>query len=185
MNDVLFEKYLTDHLIQAVGSRPTLFSLDLMGSHKTSTILELFRTNNITPSLIPTRCPSLIQPLDVSINKPFKELIRDITNEKIFELESAAEFEKWTVGDRRVMTTHCVGQAFDQFHSNKSHLISTSFRKFGLSLPIDGSSDHELDIKGFSELEFGEWTEDLSLLDDRVDVGNEEDHDIEFVDTRD
>jgi len=83
------------------------------------------------------------------------------------------------------MTTHCIGKAFDQFHSTKSHLISTSFRKLGLSLPIDGSSDHELDIKGFSELEIGDWTQDLSLLDDRVDVGNEEDHDIEFVDTRD
>ena len=58
--------------------------------------------------------------------------MRDITDEKIFELESATEFEKWTVGDKRVMTTHCVGNAFDQFHSTKSHVISTSFSQVGL-----------------------------------------------------
>jgi len=139
MNDVLFEKYLTDHLIPALGGRPTLFALDLIGSHKTSAILQLFCTNNITPFLIPAGCTTLVHPLDVSINKPFKGLMRDITDEKIFEFESAAEFEKWTVGDRRVMTTHCVGKAFDQFHSTKSHLISTSFRKLGLSLPLDRS----------------------------------------------
>jgi len=184
MNDGLFEKYITNHLVPALGGRPTLFALDLMGSHKTPAVLQLLRTNNITPSLIPAGCTSLIQPLDVSINKPFKGLMRDITDEKIFELESAAEFEKWTVGDRRVMTTHCVGNAFDQFHSTKSHLISTSFRKLGLSLPIDGSSDHELDIKGFPQLEIGNWREDLSLQDDRADVGTEGDDDIEFVNTR-
>ena len=94
MNDVPFEKYLTHHLIPALGSRPTLFALDLMGSHKTSAILQLFRTNNITPFLIPAGCTSLVYPLNVSINKPFKGLMRDITDEKIFELESASEFEK-------------------------------------------------------------------------------------------
>ena len=156
-----------------------------MGSHKTPAVLQLFRDHNITPSLIPAGCTSLVQPLDVSINKPFKGLMRDITDEKIFELESAAEFEKWTVGDRRVMTTYCVGKAFDQFHSTKSHVISTSFHKLGLSLPIDGSSDYELDIKGFSKLEIGDWIQDLSLLDDRADVENEEDDETEFVATRD
>ena len=50
-----------------------------------------------------------------------------------------------------------------------------------MSLPIDESSDHELDIKEFSELEIGNWRKVLSLVDDGADVVNEEDHDIEFV----
>ena len=72
--------------------------------------------------------------------------MRDIMDEKIFELELAEDFEKWTVGDRRVITTHCVGEAFNQFHSSKSHATTNSFRKLGFSLPTDGSQDHELDI---------------------------------------
>jgi len=181
MNDTLFERYITNHLVPVLGGRPTLFTLDLMGSHKTPAVLELFRNNNITPSLIPAGCTSLVQPLDVSINKPFKELMRDLTDEKIFELESAADFEKWTPRDRRVMTTHCVGEAYAQFHAEKANVIVSSFRKLGLSLPTDGSLDHELDIKGFENLEIGNWQEDLGLLDDREDVGIEGDEVIEFV----
>jgi len=183
MNDTLFAKYITNYLVPALGSRPTLFALDLMGSHKTLAVLELFRSNNITPSLIPAGCTSLVQPLDVSINKPFKDLMRDYTDQKIFECESAADFEKWTIGDRRVMTTHCVGEAYAQFHAEKANVIVSSFRKLGLSLPVDGSHglDHELDIKGFENLEIGNWQEDLGSLDDRADVGIEGDEIIEFV----
>ncbi|RPA91559.1 hypothetical protein L873DRAFT_1868600, partial [Choiromyces venosus 120613-1] len=88
-----------------------------MKSHKTPTVLQLLWAHNITPSLIPTGCTSLVQPLDVSVNKPFKELMQDLTDEKIFKLESVEDFEKWTVGDRRVMTTHYIGEVFNQFHS--------------------------------------------------------------------
>jgi len=161
MKHSLFERYITNHFVPVLGGRPTLFTLDLMGSHKTPAVLELLRNNNITPSLIPAGCTSLVQPLDVFINKPLNELMCDLTDEKIFELESAADFEKWTIGDRRVMTTHCVGEAYAQFHTEKANIIVSSFRKLGLSLPIDCTSDHELDIKGFENLEIGNWQEDL------------------------
>jgi len=184
MNDKLFERYITTHLIPALGGRPTLFALDLMGSHKTPAVLELLNNSNITPSLIPSGCTGLVQPLDVSINKPLKELVRDLTDQRIFDLESAADFERWTVGDRRVMTTHCVGEAFDQFHTTKANLISRSFRKTGLSLPINGSLDSELDIKGFTNLEIGNWREDFVLADERADVHEGNDELIEFVENQ-
>ena len=79
------------------------------------------------------------------------------------------------------MTTHCVGEAYAQFHAEKANVIVSSFRKLGLSLPIDGSLDHELDIKGFENLEIGNWQEDLGSLDDRADVGIEGDEVIEFL----
>jgi len=127
MNDNLFERYITEHLIPVLGGRPNLFALDLMGSHKTPAVLNCLRQNNITPSLIPTGCTSLLQPLDVSVNKPLKEVIQDLTDERIFKLESVDEFEKWTVSERRIMTTDTVGKAFYQFHEEKSALIRTSF----------------------------------------------------------
>jgi len=93
MNNNLFGRYITEHLIPVLGGRPTLFALDLMGSHKTPTVLNLLRQNNITPSLILGGCTSLLQPLDVSVNKPLKEVIRDLTDERIFELESVDELK--------------------------------------------------------------------------------------------
>jgi len=99
MNNRLFEGYIKEHLIPVLGCRPTLYALDLMGSHTTPVILDLLRSNNITPSLIPRGCTGLVPPLDVSVNKPFKELVRELTDEKIFKLELIDQFEKWVVGD--------------------------------------------------------------------------------------
>jgi len=156
-----------------------------MGSHKTPAILDLLRSNKITPSFIPGGCTGLVQPLDISVNKPFKELVRELTDEKIFELESIDQFERWTVGDRRVVTTFCVGDAFYQFHQEKGEIIRRAFRKVGLSLPVDGSSDSELDIKGFHGLQIGNWEEEIMEPDERADISieNDQNEDIEFVNT--
>ncbi|RPA95569.1 DDE-domain-containing protein [Choiromyces venosus 120613-1] len=183
MNDNLFENYITQHLVPVLGGRPTLFAMDLMGSHKTPAILDLLRSHDITPSLIPGGCTSLLQPLDISVNKPFKEMVRDFTDEKIFELESMEEFERWSVGDRRITTTFCVGDAFYKFHQEKAEIIWRVFRKVGLSLPIDGSADIELDIKGFTGLTIGNWRENFNSEHDMETIGEGEDNneDIEYV----
>lgn len=159
MNDKLFLKYIELYLLPALGSgnKPSLFALDLCSSHKTPAVLDSLRSHKIIPTLIPGGCTSLIQPLDVSINKPLKARIRDLTDEAILDCENATDFEKWSVGDRRVLTTWCVGDAWYQFCIEKQHLVKRVFRKVGLSLPIDGSADHELDIKGFSEIDIGDW----------------------------
>jgi len=144
-------------------------------------VLELLSQNKIIPSFIPAGYISLVQPLNISVNKPLKERIRDLTDEQIFQLESAEEFEKWKVDDRRIMTTHGIRKAFYQFHTEKADLIRTSFRKVGLALPIDGTFDHKLDIKGFTDLEIGNWGDDLDALDDRADVADEKDQELELV----
>jgi len=185
MNDQLFLRYIEEHLVPVLGGRPTLFALDLMGSHKTplAAVLEKLRSHNITPSLIPGGCTSLIQPLDVSINKPFKEILRELTDTAIFESESVEAFDKWTVSDSRILTTSCVGDTFYRFHLEKGDLIRKVFRKVGLSLPVDGSCDHELDIKGFSGLEIGDWHVDYGVVDEAADISidNDDDNSIEFV----
>ncbi|RPA92259.1 hypothetical protein L873DRAFT_1710786, partial [Choiromyces venosus 120613-1] len=112
LNDTLFEHYITSYLIPILGGWPTLSALDLMGLQKTSAILDILCQNNITPSLIPSGCTSLVQPLDISVNKPFKEMLCDLTDQKIFELESIEAFERWTVGDCHILTMECVGNAF-------------------------------------------------------------------------
>lgn len=73
------------------------------------------------------------------------------------DCENAADFEKWSIGDRPILTTWFVGDAWYQFCIEKQDLVKRVFRKVGLSLLIDGSADHELDIKGFSEIDIGDW----------------------------
>lgn len=164
MNGELFYKYIQEHIIPVLGERPSLFALDLCSAHKTEPILQLLHSNHIIPSLIPPGCTSLVQPLDVSINKPLKGMIRDLTDEAILDCENVESFEKWSVGQRRVLTTNCVGDAWYKFCIEKKEIVERVFRKLGLSLPADGSNDQELDIKGFQDINVGNWRIEANLV---------------------
>jgi len=79
--------------VPALGGS-NLFSLDLIESHKSPAVLEKFKSHNITLSRIPVGCTSLVQRLDFAINKPFKDIMRELTDEAIFAIESAITFHK-------------------------------------------------------------------------------------------
>lgn len=183
MNDGLFLRYIEKQLVPVLGGRPTLFAIDLMGSHKTPAVLHKLCLHNITPSLIPGGCTSLIQPLDVAVNKPFKEIKQELTNNAIFEAESIETFQKWTVSHRRILTTSCVGDTFYRFHLEEGDIIRRVFRKVGLSLPVDGSCDSEIDIKGFSGLQIGDWRINHGAIDEAATISEVQDNNdsIEFV----
>jgi hypothetical protein len=185
MNDVFVLQYIEKYLIPALNGQHSLFVTDLFAAHKTAPVLEKLSTHDIIPTMIPAGCTSLVQPLDVSINKPLKEYIRSLTSVGIWDFEDIESFERWTVGERQIHTTWCVGDVWYQFCVEKQDIVKKVFRKVGLSLPIDGSADHELDIKGLQEIEVGDWTwivekdtENNRLLSD---VDAENDDLVEFV----
>ena len=69
-------EWLDEQLVPVLENRPTLLVVDLFGAHKTEEVLDTFSANDIVVSLIPGGCTSLVQPLDVSINRPFKDILR-------------------------------------------------------------------------------------------------------------
>lgn len=156
MDDTLFIKYIELYLIPALDGRPSFLALDFCSSHnlKTQAVLDTLRHHSITSTLIPAGCTSLIHPLDVLVNRPLKAQIRSLTDEAIY---NRGGVEEWSIGERWVMTTWSVGDAWYQFCIEKHELVKGVFRKVGLALPVDGSADHELDIKGFSGIEIGDW----------------------------
>lgn len=91
------------------------------------------------------------------------------------------------MGDRRVMLTHWIGQAWREFHQNSSHIIRQTFRKLGLSLAVDGSEDAELSIKDLPNIEVGDWRltgteaepEDPVEIDEATGWGEEDNIDDE------
>lgn len=54
------------------------------------------------------------------------------------------------IGRRRVALTWAVGEAWERFSTERAEVVHRSFRTVGLSLPIDGSEDHEISIKGLA-----------------------------------
>ena len=63
-----------EKLIPILDDQPTLLAIDLFQAHQTAEVLDTFRANDIAVSLIPGGCTCLVQPLDISINRPFKDI---------------------------------------------------------------------------------------------------------------
>ena len=71
-----FLEWLEEQFIPILDRRPTLLALDPFAAHKAPEVLDTFLANDITVIMIPGGCTSLVQPLDVSINRPFKDILK-------------------------------------------------------------------------------------------------------------
>ena len=72
-----------------VGKNKALLSLDTFSGHLTDAVKDMFAKIGTKLLVIPGGCTSILQPLDVSINKPFKSYIRQCWCERmISEAES-------------------------------------------------------------------------------------------------
>jgi len=148
--------WIKEMLVPALPPGPRMLVLDVAKFHSTAEVLNTLRSHDIIPSMVPAGCTGLVQPLDVSVNKPFKDILRDLledaldTYEKQHQL-SLRELSKSNlvaIAERRILVTWAVGEAWERFCLKHKDLVINTFRKLGLTLPIDGSQDHELSIKG-------------------------------------
>ena len=71
-----FLHYIEEQLIPVLGNQPALLTVNPFAAHKTQEVLDTFQANDITVSLIPSGCTELVQPLDVSINRSFKDILK-------------------------------------------------------------------------------------------------------------
>ena len=116
---------------------------------------------NCTASFIPGGCTGYLQVLDIALNKPLKDLVRDQA-----ELHYDQNFEQWknnsySVGDRRILLTKWVAEAWKQLHIDNKDTIIRTFRKVGLTLNPDGFEDHELAIKDMGDIQIGYYSRDI------------------------
>ena len=160
--------------------------------------MAILRSRNIIPFLVPPGCTRLVQPFDVSVNKPFKSLLFDILDDLLDQYQDTYNLNLReiqisntnVIAECRVLVTQAVGAAWEQFCEKHQGLVVQTFRKLGITLPIDGSSDGELSVKGIdsSLLEIGDWRREQNATSSEADglelLRNEETGEvgIEFVD---
>ena len=51
--------------------------MDNFRGHKTDSIMECLEEHNIVVVMVPAGCTDRLQPLDVSVNKPTKDFLRE------------------------------------------------------------------------------------------------------------
>jgi transcriptional/translational regulatory protein YebC/TACO1 len=173
-NEELFSRWIDTTLfkIRQEEEEDFLLVMDAASFHKTADIKRKLREQNITVAMIPAGCTCLLQPLDIAVNKPFKEWLEEAIDEyeKRILAEKGEDF-KWSVSDKRVMIAYVVARACERLNSAEGvKIVRKSFLNCGISILPDGSEDTFIKIKGNKddEINFTGWeiTEGIVIEDD-------------------
>ena len=109
-----------------------------------------------TLGLVPPGATSKVQPLDVTFNAEFKKSVDRLATEHLSANPEHFMTGKVTAGDRRVLFTKWVGTAWQETSRRLKDTVIRSFVKCGISLPISGSRDSEINIDGLPDYRMGE-----------------------------
>ena len=137
---------------------PRFLCLDAFAPQMTKTLQAEFKKLNCTTSYIPGGCTGFVQVLDVSLNKPLKDLVAQAASDHADKYHEKYEAVGFSVGDRRVLLTEWVATAWKRLHEEYKATIINTFRQVGLSLNPDGSEDHEIKIKGLENIKVGDFS---------------------------
>ena len=142
MDETLMLKWIKGVYLKYTKKDRSLLVLDSFHGHLTESVKKSFRKGNTMMAVIPGGCTSKVQPLDVSINKPFKtELKKSWT---AYMREAA----KTTIENVERIKTASKEQVVSWLLSavisiqNKPEMIMYSFLMCGISNPLDGSEDN-------------------------------------------
>ena len=137
--------------IGGLGRRKSLLVYDSFEAHVTDTVKASFKRENTDLAVIPGSLTSLLQLVDVSLNKPFNDGVR-----KQWMADGIHEFTATGRQKKASEELICswISQAWNAI-SSASEMIAASFLKCGITNNLDGSQDelvynstenaHELD----------------------------------------
>ncbi|CAI5959182.1 unnamed protein product [Closterium sp. NIES-65] len=115
---------------RGLNARRAMLVLDSYHGHITQTMLQSYRTQSITPAVIPAGCTSQIQPLDISINRCFKAAVR-------------VRYARWFMRNLQrpphPVVLQWIAEAWDQV---PKQIIIDAFRHCGISSKLDGTENH-------------------------------------------
>ncbi|KZL83329.1 pogo transposable element with krab domain-like, partial [Colletotrichum incanum] len=152
-NEYLLEKWLTNEFFPLIVGQEYLLVIDVTTFHKTPTIIAYLCNNYITPSLIPPSTTSLLQPLDTTVNKPFKQWLAEATDDYVYQLEQSTQASSsqpliWLTSVKRIIVTYTVVTAARRLASaEKAEMVRQFFLQCGISDWPDGSDISKIRVK--------------------------------------
>ena len=141
------------HQSPTPGSSGKILVADVHRAQQTVNLKKLLQNKYTLLINVPPGCTSRVQPLYVSINKPFKHAIREQFKKHLSENLHLYTENKLPVSERRVLTTKWVVEGWEKVSQNKE-IIKRSFVKCGISHNLDGTEDNDINI---------EWIPDYKL----------------------
>ena len=137
VNKDIFIEWLKNTWFRTYSFKPatgTILYMDRAKSHLTEDIFSLFKDNNSIYRLIPPGLTSYCQPLDLSINKPFKDAL------KLKYRNFCIEFKN----TKKPKPEDMINWVSEVWWSDtiKPVTIQHSFKKAGINLKLDNSEDY-------------------------------------------
>ena len=130
----------------------------------------------------PPGCTSRVQPLDVSFNKPFKDVVRQQFEKHLEENLQRYTKRKISASERRVLVTNWVAKASTEVGSNR-YMVVRSCKKCGIFLSLDSSENGEIHIESIEEYELPTANEITQFeLDSESEIEDDEDN-FEVIDS--
>ena len=111
---------------------------DSFSAHLTDTVKQQLRENKTATAVIPGGLTSLVQPLDVCLNKPFKDGLR----EKWMTWMMSGEKTFTPGGQLRAASLVTVCQwVKESWQELSKEMVERSFKECGISNALDGTED--------------------------------------------
>ena len=137
MDEQLMLRWISDIWRKYTKNRPSLLFLDAFSAHLTDKVKDAFQKHNTTVVVIPGGCTSILQPLDVSINKPIKNHLRNLWVQYIMlEQASNTEIKRPT----KQLIVDWIEEANKILASNVC-IVKKAFLVAGLSNALGGCED--------------------------------------------
>ena len=152
-DEVIMKKWTSDEWCNIFtnpatpGSSGKLLVADVHKTQQTDEVKRLLQKKNTVLVNVPPWCTSRVQPLDVVVNKPFKNLVREQFEKHLDENLNDYVEGKLTASKRRVLTTKWVAIAWEKVMQDKEMVIR-SFKKCGITTNVDGSENDKVKIRG-------------------------------------
>ena len=119
----------------------SLLVWDMFRAHLCDSVKRKLSRKNCRQAVIPGGCTSVLQPLDVCLNKPFKTNMRKRWNE--WMINGDKEFTP-SGNMKRPSIPLILSWIRDAWHDIPSQMIVKSFKKCCISNAMDGSEDDAL-----------------------------------------
>ena len=122
-----------------LGRRRSLLVYDAFAAHVTESLKAAFARENTNLAVIPGRLTSILQPLDVYLNKPFKDGVRkrwmEWMAEGIHEFTASGRQKKPSLE----LILSWIAGAWNEIPQEMSE---SSFQKCRITNNLDGTEDH-------------------------------------------
>ena len=140
--------------------------LDQYKVQKTLSVQTMLKDecNTITVLVLPG-CISLVQPLNVVFNSPFKQAVDTLATSHMEAHVSDYLHGNFTAGERRILLTKWLGQAWEEVSTDKDAVVR-GFKKCKISVAVNGAEDDEINIKGFENYKVESDDDPFATSDD-------------------